>query len=166
MNMTLFNDVDFSRQLAAIWDSEDITEEERQNMMNELVVRETKSIDKLSNMLQFITSTEGFITTCKFETERIQQNRASAEKLVDYLKKSIRDYMLLKGKDKITAGTYKLSLRNSESVEIVNADKIPGEYKTIHQEITVSKTAIKDAIKNGKKVPGALLKSNSHLQVR
>jgi hypothetical protein len=50
------------------------------------------------------------------------------------------------------------------SVEILNEDAIPDEYKTI--TVTVNKTAIHNAIKEGKHVPGAKLSAGEHIRIK
>lgn len=59
-----------------------------------------------------------------------------------------------------------LSLRKSESVSIEDEKLIPAEFTTIVQDIKISKTDIKKAIKEGQEVPGATLIQNMSLQVK
>jgi hypothetical protein len=47
--------------------------------------------------------------------------------------------------------------RNPPAVNILDADAIPAEFKTIRQEVTLDKNGIKARIKAGKEVPGAEL---------
>ncbi len=164
MNLTLYNEIELDNWLTRNWDKEDLTDEDRNNLVKELIVRQTASIDKVNNMLKFLTHTEGFAETCKKEIARIEQRKSSAENLISRIKNGLKDYMILKKLDKLAAGTYKVSLRSSDSVEITNESLIPSKYKTV--EIKVSKSNIKDDMKKGNKIPGAQLKKSNFIQIR
>lgn len=166
MNMILYQDVEFSHQVIAILEDESLTEDERMMLMTELVQRETKSQNKIESMVKFIRTMEVFATACKAEEERLSANRKMAEKTVDKLKTSISDYLQLKNKTKLFVGTFRLSLRHSEAVEILDEAEVPEEYKTYKTEVSISKSAIKEAIRGGQSVSGAVLQDHQNLQIR
>ena len=68
------------------------------------------------------------------------------------------------GMPKFQTGLFKISLTKSESVNIVDESVIPKEYKKVKYE--VSKTDIKNAIKNGVQVAGAEIKENHSITIR
>jgi hypothetical protein len=74
--------------------------------------------------------------------------------------------MLSVNKSKFEDAKCKVSFRPSEAVEVVVEDMIPEEYKTTKVVTTVSKTAIKDAIKQGTDVPGATLVRKENIQIK
>jgi hypothetical protein len=59
-----------------------------------------------------------------------------------------------------------LSLRKSKSVEIIDADAIPQQFKTVKTTETINKTEIKKAIESGEIVSGATIKENKNLQIK
>ena len=62
--------------------------------------------------------------------------------------------------------TLKINFRKSESVDIADLNLLESEYKKVTITETADKTAIKDAIKNGIQVTGAVLKTNLNLQIK
>ncbi len=59
-----------------------------------------------------------------------------------------------------------ISFRASEQTVIDNADAVPEEYMTVKTTYTPNKTAIKEAIKAGKEVPGAHLEQKKNIQIK
>lgn len=147
-------------KLAAENDGE-ITEE----MMQSLVEAETKSIAQIGGLCKYIRNLELGIDMCKAEEERISKMRTKADKRIKSIKKYLTPYVKKHGK--IEAGTFKLSTRKSESVNIIDEQKIPLKYfNTIPESLQVNKKTIKDKLKSGKLVPGAELKENDNLQIK
>ena len=66
--------------------------------------------------------------------------------------------------NKMDTELFKLSYRKSDSVNVIDLDAVPDEYKKI--TIAADKTAIKKAIKEGAEVAGAELVTNQNLQIR
>lgn len=60
----------------------------------------------------------------------------------------------------------KISYRKSETVNVYDLDKLPKEYIKEKVEISADKTNIKKAIKEGKEINGAELKTNINLQIK
>ena len=83
----------------------------------------------------------------------LQKRKKSDAKAVDRLKQYLIDQMECVGIRKIDRVEAKITLRNSESVEVVDESLIPEKYKRVKYEI--SKSDIKTAIKDGISVNGA-----------
>lgn len=83
----------------------------------------------------------------------LQKRKKSDVKAVDRLKQYLIDQMECVGIRKIDRVEAKITLRNSESVEVVDESLIPEKYKRVKYEI--SKSDIKTAIKDGISVDGA-----------
>lgn len=100
------------------------------------------------------------------EIKRLQEFKKSKQNQVDRLKTAVRDAMLMYGIHKIESATSVLSLRKSESVEILDESSIPKEY--IREKITTApdKVAIKKALESGKALLGAQIKTNQNLQIK
>jgi hypothetical protein len=91
--------------------------------------------------------------------ERQQSAERSAERLEAYVLHVLRqrEGKPLKGRHTT------LSLRRSESVEIVDLNQIPDRFKRVTVVTDVPKTPIRDAIKSGTLVPGVRLEQHEHL---
>ena len=59
-----------------------------------------------------------------------------------------------------------VSWRRSDEVYIINEDKIPDEYKTEKIEVTINKSDIKKAIKDGATIDGAELIYKNNIQIK
>jgi hypothetical protein len=82
------------------------------------------------------------------------------------MKLAVRDAMLASGIDKIESSLFKLSLRRSESVEVVNIDQLPESLVTVKKTLSADKVKIKEQIKNGVPVEGAVIVENYSLQIK
>lgn len=164
-----------------------------------LAITEGNFAQKLENYSQFITSLNGEVNVCKSEIERINKLIATKQNLITRLQANMLTALRLFGnkdprKDiwRYDLPTYKLSTRQSTSVDILNETEIDDKFKsfslshlTAEQErailalyqsseipenisfsYTISKTAIKNAIADGEEVEGAEVKINYSLVIK
>ena len=83
----------------------------------------------------------------------LQKRRKAAVGKRDSLKSYLVESMKKAGIKRLDRIEARLTLRDSESVDVYDETLVPNDYKKLKWE--VSKTAIKDAIKAGKTVDGA-----------
>ena len=112
--------------------------------------------EKLEDYIYVIKQYEADNVAIKTEIDRLKANKEKNDKAIERMKKAVVDFMNATGQKKANAGTFKLSLRKSESTLITDETKIPSEY-LVPQPPKVDKTAIKKAIKLGIKVDGAVI---------
>ena len=67
---------------------------------------------------------------------------------------------------KVDTGKFKVSLRKSKKVEILDETKIPLDYMNEKHEWTPNKTELARALKAGAEIEGAVLVENESLQVK
>lgn len=94
--------------------------------------------------------------------ERKKQIESLQEKLEGNLTRAMQEFGIVEIKGK----TIRLSFRKSESVEIVDADLIPDDFKIVKTLIEPDKKYIKQAIKDGVKVEGARIVEKQNLQIK
>lgn len=99
------------------------------------------------------------------EMVRLQLIEKRNDKLIDRLKESMKNALIIFGDTK-KVDTFTLSLRKSKSVEILDADVIPETYRVVKTTETINKTEIKKAIESGLTVAGATIKENQNLQIK
>ena len=99
------------------------------------------------------------------ERNRLERIEKRNNKLIEKLKESMKFALEVFGESK-KVDTFTLSLRKSKSVEILDADSIPSDYRTIKTTETINKTEIKKAIESGLPVAGATIKENNNLQIK
>jgi hypothetical protein len=100
------------------------------------------------------------------ELKRLQQLKKVRTNLAERLKDTVSSAMQLYEVDKIETALIKLSFRNSESVEITNESQLDACFIVTKTVTSPDKKAIKDAIKNGVLVEGAIISYNKNLQIR
>ena len=136
-----------------------------EELFQELVEKQTESLVQIENLCKYIRHLELGIDMCKSEIDRINKMKEKANKRIEGIKKYLTPYIAKQGK--IEAGTFILSIRKSESVNIINEQKIPLKYfDTIPESLQVNKKIIKEAIKSGKDISGAELEKKNNLQIK
>ena len=121
--------------------------------------------EKLEDYIYVIKQYEADNVAIKTEIDRLKANKEKNDKAIERMKKAVVDFMNATGQKKANAGTFKLSLRKSESTVITDETKIPSEY-LVPQPPKVDKTAIKKAIKLGIKVDGAVIEIKESVVAR
>jgi hypothetical protein len=94
------------------------------------------------------------------------EKEAKIKKTIERMETAISGAMQLFQMDKIESPLIKLSFRKSESVEVINEAQLTEQFTTTKTTVTPNKTAIKEAIKNGEVVEGAVLVTNLNLQIK
>jgi hypothetical protein len=100
------------------------------------------------------------------EIKRLKAMKEAKDNAIDRMKEAVRNAMLASGIDKIESSLFKLSLRRSESVEVVNIDQLPENLVTVKKTVSPDKVKIKEAIKSGQAVQGAVIIENFNLQIK
>lgn len=127
----------------------------------------TNHADKIDRCVNYIQHTELTIDWLKMEKRHLDMQIAKLEAGIERMKQRASDVMALTGtKELIGAKGHKFREQLFESVEIENLDLIPEEYKSTKLTISADKTTIKNAIKAGKEIPGALLRIKPSIIVK
>ncbi len=100
------------------------------------------------------------------EIKRLQGLKKSRTNAIERLKSGISQAMELFGIEEIKCPTLKLNFRKSETVEIIEKDKIDKKFIKIVTTESIDKIAIKDAIKAGETVAGAWIQQNKNIQIK
>lgn len=120
--------------------------------------------EKIENCVALLKNWEALETAIKAEETALKARRESLEKRADWLR-SYLSYCLQPG-EKFETAKCKISWRKSESVEILDEEKIPEEYLKTETIKKVHKKAIKEALKAGGEVPGAELREKNNLTIK
>lgn len=100
------------------------------------------------------------------EVKRLNALKKVRSNAVERLKANISSAMLLFEVEEIKTPLIKLNFRNSESVEITNEEVLADKFLVVKTTTSPDKKAIKDAIKNGEVVEGAVISYNKNLQIK
>lgn len=100
------------------------------------------------------------------EIERLEERKAYVKKNKEKMKQIVGGAMEEFGITKIKGDTLQLSFRKSEIVEVFDENLLDEKFKKEKTEISIDKTAIKNAIKNGENVQGAKIVEKNNLQIK
>lgn len=120
--------------------------------------------DKATNYLRVISNISSDIAAINEEVARLNKLKKSKTNAIERLGTNLKNYMVASGSRTVDLGIFNLSLRRSESVEILNVSEIPANFVRVIAE--PNKVAIKDFLKNGNDVPWARINVNESLQIR
>lgn len=127
------------------------TDDEKFNELQELVAQQE---DKLEDIFLYIKNLASDIDALKAERDsfdkRIKRKTKQMERLLDWTT------MLQKGKT-FETDKVRVKYRKSQKVEIKDESLIPEKYIKFKTTKSPDKTAIKDVLKNGGYVEGAVL---------
>lgn len=138
------------------------------------ILFETEDLDALDMALAekcestalYIREQEAQIAAIKAEIKRLRDLQASKENALKRLKEwTVANIKLLPG-ERCKGDFASLSIRHTESVQVLDEEAIPEQYMRVKVSTTPDKTAIKKAIKAGEDVPGCALVVNESLAVR
>ena len=161
MKKSLYNISVDALDLASALEEGELTPELEEALVLNKEQLQTKAMD----YAYVIKDSEYTVNAINDEIKRLQHMKKMEENKQTRLKDTLAGAMHIYGLEKID-GMVKLSFRSSESVEIINQSQIPQEFKKIKTEIVVDKIALKEALKRGEYVEGAILKKNQNLQVK
>lgn len=139
--------------------SGEITEVEYNQLGEELAAElQNKSV----NIIAYMRNQESFIEAVKAEEKRLKDMREKTENRIEKFKQYVKDNMEKLNLQEVPTelGSLKIA-KNPISVEILNEDEIPAEFKKEIVETKIDKTAIKEHFKaTGELVPGVQIIDN------
>ncbi len=146
--------------------NEEITDEDKAKIKEELTLLLQQ---KSQNIIGYSKNLELTIEAMKNEEKRISEQRKALENRVIKYKNYVKECMEQNGITKIetTLGTISIA-KNPISVEIVNEDEIPSEYKQDVVTTKVDKKAIADNFRDtGEIIPGVYINTqNTSLRIK
>jgi hypothetical protein len=159
--MNIYNIIEYEKEIEKIAQEND--GEIPEDLLKKLMESTAHVPAQLEKFCKYIKHLEQFEKTAKEEIERIKALKEKSEKRRENLKKYMTPFIKTKGKMEV--GTFKLSTRASERLELDESISFD-EYKKEKVTYTIDKQKIKEDIKNGKKVNGACLKKCDNLQIK
>lgn len=133
--------------------------------LNNLENLELSLKDKCINIAYVVQNLEADTKQIDEEIKRLQQLKKVRKNTADRLKEAVKDSMIGNDIEEFKTSTHTIKFRKSESVNILDENKIPAEFKVIKSEIKIDKIGLKKALKNGD-VSGAELSQNKNLTIK
>ena len=150
----------------ALMENEEITEEDKKKIEDELVVLLQQ---KSQNIIGYTKNIELTINAMKEEEKRMADNRKTLENKLARFKDYVKECMEKNGITKIETELGILSIAKSPaSVEIINEDEIPSEFKQEVVTVKIDKTKIKNNFKETGEIPAGvnIVTTNTNLRIK
>lgn len=150
----------------ALMENEEISEEDKRKIEDEL---EILLQQKSQNIIGYTKNIELTINAMKEEEKRIADNRKALENKMARFKDYVKECMEKNGITKIDTGLGTLSVAKSPaSVEIINEDEVPKEFKQEVVTIKIDKTKIKNNFKETGEIPAGvnIVTTNTNLRIK
>ena len=162
-NLSLY---EITNAFPVLMENEEITEEDKNKVKEELTLLLQQ---KSQNIIGYARNIELTIEAMKNEEKRISEKRKNLENIVIKIKEYVKECMEKNGITKIETGLGNLTIaKNPISVEIVNEEEIPSEYKTEIVAVKVDKTKIKNNFKETGEIPNGvnIVTNNTSLRIK
>ena len=150
----------------ALNDQDDLSDEEKQELGLQLC---DALQNKSANIIAYYQNEMALLDGIDAEIKRLQEYKKATQNKVKRYIEYVKSNMELLGIDKIETALGKISIAKSPiSVEVVDVDKIPNQYKIIVSDIKVDKQKIKDDFKNtGELIDGVnIITNNTNLRIK
>lgn len=135
-------------------------------LLEKLEINEKDLKDKAINYAYVIKNIEYENEIIDIENNRLKELKARNNIKITNLKKTVKKSMEVYNIDKIDSPILKLSLRKSESVNIIDESKISHNLIKTTINTAPDKIAIKSALKSGSIIDGAEIVTNINLQIK
>lgn len=162
-NLSLY---EITNAFPALMESEEITEAEKNEIQAELTMLLQQ---KSQNIIGYTKNIELTINAMKEEEDRIASNRKALENKLTRFKQYVKECMENNGITKIETGLGTLSIvKSPASVEIVNEDEVPNEFKQETITVKIDKTKIKNNFKETGEIPDGvnIITTNTSLRIK
>ena len=164
--MNNFSLYEITSGFPALMENEEITEEDKKKIEDELTVLLQQ---KSQNIIGYTKNIELTINAMKEEEKRIADNRKVLENKMTRFKDYVKECMERNGITKIETGLGTLSIAKSPaSVEIINEDEVPSEFKQEIVTVKIDKTKIKNNFKETGEIPAGvnIVTTNTNLRIK
>lgn len=118
---------------------------------------------KVEGYVKVIKSLEADIEARKNEKKRLDGLNKSDQTKIDNLKAALAVSMTETGQTKVDTTLFKVGFRKSEAV-VVDETKLPKKYQVATYK--PDKKTLKELLKSGKHIKGAVLEKRSNLSIR
>ena len=162
-NLSLY---EITNAFPALMENEEITEEDKNKIEAELTMLLQQ---KSQNIIGYTKNIDLTINAMKEEEARIASNRKVLENREERFKQYIKECMERNGITKIETALGTLSIAKSPaSVEIINEEAIPSEFKQEVVTVKIDKTKIKNNFKETGEIPEGvnIITTNTNLRIK
>ena len=136
--MNIYEITGYALELMEYLDAEEIDEQTVADTLEAIGADE-----KIDSYCKIIKSYENDISNIDNEIARLKARKDHAEKNISRMKTALDNFMQATQKDKVKTQLFTVSYRKSTSVEILDQERIPLQYRNVKIEESPDKSAIK-----------------------
>ena len=142
-------------------ENEELTEEEQSLLSQEV---EKELINKSSSIIAYVQNNEALSKAIDDEIDRLTEMKKKLKNKTDKFKEQVLNNMDRLRIEKVTTNIGKLAIRkNPISVEILNENIVPDEFKKEVVKTSIDKAAIKNYFKEtGEIIPGTIINTEKY----
>ena len=123
--------------------------------------------DKAINITKFMRNLESTAKAIKQAEQQMTKRRKALENRAQWLKDYLKANMERSGITRIESPWFNLAIQNNPaSVNILNEEDVPDNFKDEMLIVKVNKNSIKKVLQSGIEVPGACLSQSTRLSIR
>lgn len=160
--MTLYEMTDAAKQLLALLEAEEIDEQTYHDTLEAIGVE-----DKLLAYAQVQKQLEADYAAFAKEADRIERVMEKLHSNIQRMRTAQAEFLRASGTKKMKAGTFEISLRTWQHVEVDDEAQIPAEFmRTKPAETHPDKKAILQALRAGTAVDGVHIESTYSAVIR
>tara|TARA_B100000427_G_scaffold163328_1_gene135753 strand:+ start:300 stop:791 length:492 start_codon:yes stop_codon:yes gene_type:complete len=146
---------------------ENLTDLDDQAVIDTLESLEGEFKLKSTNVAKYIKNLENILDGMKEAESNMRQRRVSLEKKIHHMREYLRNNLEKSGIKQIDAPDISISMqKNPYKVVINNENEIPEDFIDTKETKTVNKEKIKEALKDGKEVPGCELVQENRITIK
>lgn len=133
---------------------------------------ETERRNKIEGIALYIKNLAAEVKAIKNEEKKLKARQLSKEKRIDFLKTMLLQSMQKHGERKYESALSTVSMRSSKSVQIDDSSKFMEWAERYTDEFlkysapSIDKTAVKNALMNGREIPGASIEAKDILIIK
>lgn len=131
-----------------------------EKQLSELQLERDKKIEGIACWIKNLSSD---IADIKAEEEALAQRRKSKESKVESLKSYLNSVL---GNSAFETAKCRITFRRSQSVEVIDEDCIPDEYKILQTSFKLDKKSLGEALKSGELIEGVQLNEKYNIQIK
>ena len=121
--------------------------------------------EQIDSCCKIINQQKADIEEISNEIRRLQARKKVAENGVERMKTALDNFMKSTGQEKKKTALFTVSYRKSETVNVIDMEKLPEQYKK-YREPEPNKIAIKSALKDGIEISGVEIVMNKTISIR
>lgn len=122
---------------------------------------------KAESMAKLVKGIDGDVTALKEEENRLAKRRKALENKQTNIKQYLQNQFNVMGIDKVKTPLFTVALQNNPpSVNILDEDLIPEQYKKTVTTTSIVKKDLLNALKEGQVIEGAEIKQGRSLRIR